>query len=168
MATSIEALENEREGLSRRRILVGTAWVTPAVLVGLAAPPAAASVQVEEPTVNPLQGTQLIVLSSSGQTDEIQASVSLPAGLTLNTVTVLVTWTKSTQNGPNPYVEIPVWNSPQLNTGTDAFTRSTLSSGEIFVIKFFKAAPNSPYTVTISGTTSTGQAASRSFSGTLV
>ena len=33
--------------VSRRRVLVGTAWATPAVLVGLAAPPAAASVPAD-------------------------------------------------------------------------------------------------------------------------
>ncbi|WP_203653190.1 hypothetical protein [Demequina activiva] len=87
--------------------------------------------------------------------------------MTLSGVTVLVTWTKSTANGPNPYVWIPAWSTPQRSTGSDSFTRASLATGDLFDIEFFKAAPNSGYTVTITGTTSGGQQVSRAFPGIL-
>ncbi|WP_144018880.1 hypothetical protein [Demequina sp. NBRC 110056] len=159
--TTNDNRHHAKSGISRRRVLVGTAWATPAVMIGAAAPQAAAS----GGSASPLAGATITQVASNGTHDALRVTVALPQGASLTNVSVVVLWVP---DGNKPHVKIPAWNSPEKSSGNDTFTRASVGAGDTFDIEFFKAADNSQYTVTISGTTQGGASASRSFTGTLL
>ncbi|GIG53763.1 hypothetical protein [Demequina activiva] len=63
--------------------MVGTAWATPAIILGVAVPRAAASTTA---------GIIDIVVTPSGNEDEIDATVVIPDGESITDILVTVTW----------------------------------------------------------------------------
>ncbi|MDN4475442.1 hypothetical protein QQX09_06195 [Demequina sp. SYSU T00192] len=128
--------------LSRRRIIQGAAWVTPAILIATASPPAAASVtDVPEVTLD--------LVASKAANDGVSAKVAVAIGAgpamsyleTGFTVTVAVPrgsatlisataptgdWILPRVPGKNAKLVNVVYSGPRMNAGSGASTSFTL------------------------------------------
>ncbi|SEJ40007.1 hypothetical protein [Demequina mangrovi] len=151
----------ESREISRRHVIIGAAWVTPAVLIATGSPPAAASLE------NPLDGSYVESIESAND-DLYRATIRLPEGTVLEGATLTVNWVP-TNDGASVQVETgsDLWDPGNTNASSVVFIApGPISDADTFLVRFDKGMNGSAWTALLEGTVD-GQDASAFFTGTL-
>jgi hypothetical protein len=142
-------------GLSRRNVLVGTAWATPVVLVGLAAPPAAASTVADA-----FASTAVTSVARSGDSDIVTVQLALPPGIQLTGVTVTAVWSRQNSNANVALSGNPVQFAPRSSASSTAYfqAQNVCDSSTTLELTFKKASRRngSDFTLMITGSADGG------------
>jgi len=118
-----------RAGISRRRIVQGAAWATPAILIATASPQAAASGKA--------LSTAEVRVTHNGQHDQVQ--ITLPTDVGINGAELKIEWLPS---GTNPTATVAGWNldsSSSASTVPTTYKRTSVPAGSVILVEFFKA-----------------------------
>jgi len=135
-------------GISRRRVMKGAAWATPAILIATASPHAAAS------TTRALDGVLIIERGERGNENHFPVVVKLPDGIGATAVTLMIEWTPAKSNSSVGISDWSLLGGSSDSTSPSTFTIASLDAGATFTVDFFKAsrvADGSDFRLTLSG-----------------
>ena len=129
--------QEEKGGISRRRVAAGVAWSLPVIATAIAAPAAAASGPTPTPTATPASasfttGTQTITSTTSSQHN--RAGVTVPATLNLKDLgrvsgSITVDFTISPQPAAS---KAPIVSLATVTVGSQALTFTPSPAGNTF------------------------------------
>lgn len=162
---TLTELTTDHAGVSRRRVIQGAAWATPAVLVAMSTPAAAASLESTPSAitfVSPGAGQSGGQLYAFSTLTSFTSARSVAAPASVRVIRQIISVPASRVNGADPVVLSPAWTYVGRVTegGKTKYTfewlgddlTSAQNSTSEMLVQLPRTASSDPITVTFSGT----------------